>query len=50
MSYKLRCSSYIVKPLGVEEFTKLVQTLTDYWFTFVTLPPQFKRGITPRGA
>jgi two-component system, chemotaxis family, response regulator Rcp1 len=38
-SYKLRCSSYIVKPLNFETFVKVIQSLGDYWFTLVTLPP-----------
>jgi two-component system, chemotaxis family, response regulator Rcp1 len=38
-SYKLRCSSYLVKPINFEGFAKMVQSLTDYWFTLVTLPP-----------
>jgi two-component system response regulator len=38
-SYKLRCSSYLVKPINFEGFAKMVQSLGDYWFTLVTLPP-----------
>lgn len=38
MSYQLRCSSYIVKPIGFENFVKVIQSLTDYWFTVVVLP------------
>jgi CheY-like chemotaxis protein len=38
-SYKLRCSSYLVKPISFEEFAKMIQSLRDYWFTLVTLPP-----------
>jgi len=38
-SYKLRCSSYLVKPINFEGFAKMVQSLTHYWFTLVTLPP-----------
>jgi chemotaxis family two-component system response regulator Rcp1 len=37
-SYKLRCSSYLVKPINFEAFAKMIQTLGDYWFTLVTLP------------
>lgn len=44
MSYKLRCSSYIVKPLGIEEFSKLVRSLANYWFSLVVLPAHFKHG------
>ena len=36
--YKLRCSSYIVKPVDFDKFVRVVQTLGDYWFTAVVLP------------
>jgi chemotaxis family two-component system response regulator Rcp1 len=39
-SYKLRCNSYLVKPINFDEFAKMVQSLGDYWFTLVTLPPR----------
>jgi two-component system response regulator len=39
-SYKLRCSSYLVKPIKFESFAKMIQSLSDYWFTLVTLPPR----------
>jgi len=39
MSYKLRCSSYIVKPVDFESFSNAVQSLANYWFTLVVLPP-----------
>lgn len=38
-SYKLRCSSYLVKPINFEGFATMIQSLTNYWFTLVTLPP-----------
>jgi chemotaxis family two-component system response regulator Rcp1 len=37
--YKLRCSSYIAKPVDFEQFLRAVQSLADYWFTVVVLPP-----------
>lgn len=45
-SYKLRCSSYIVKPLDFESFSSSIQSLADYWFTLVVLPPR-ARGPEP---
>jgi two-component system response regulator len=36
--YKLRCSSYIVKPVDFEQFAKVVSQVTDYWFDLVVLP------------
>jgi two-component system response regulator len=38
-SYKLRCSSYLVKPINFDTFAKMIQSLGDYWFSLVTLPP-----------
>ncbi|HKP97283.1 MAG TPA: response regulator [Fibrobacteria bacterium] len=37
--YKLRCSSYITKPVDFEQFQKLVTQMGNYWFTLVVLPP-----------
>jgi CheY-like chemotaxis protein len=37
--YKLRCSSYIAKPVDFNQFLRVVQSLADYWFTVVMLPP-----------
>jgi two-component system, chemotaxis family, response regulator Rcp1 len=36
--YKMRCSSYIVKPVDFEQFLKVVRSIADYWFTVVVLP------------
>ena len=38
-SYRLRCSSYIVKPVDFGSFSKVVQSISDYWFVLVVLPP-----------
>jgi two-component system response regulator len=37
-AYKLRVSSYIVKPVDVEQFVDVVRDLGNYWFTVVVLP------------
>ena len=36
--YKLRCSSYIVKPVDFNQFQRIVSEIGDYWFTIVVLP------------
>lgn len=36
--YRLRCSSYICKPMGLESYTELVRRLTEYWLGVVLLP------------
>jgi chemotaxis family two-component system response regulator Rcp1 len=38
--YKLRCSSYIVKPVDLHQFVRVIQTFTDYWLTVVVLSPK----------
>ncbi|MBS0288612.1 MAG: response regulator [Proteobacteria bacterium] len=37
-SYDLHCNSYIIKPVGFEQFSKVIRSLSDYWFTLVVLP------------
>jgi len=36
--YKLRCSSYIIKPVDFEEFVRVIRAFADYWLTVVVLP------------
>jgi CheY-like chemotaxis protein len=36
--YKLRCSSYIIKPVDFEQFVRVIRLFTDYWLTLVVLP------------
>jgi CheY-like chemotaxis protein len=37
-SYDLGCSSYIQKPVDMDQFTEAVRQLGAYWFHVVTLP------------
>lgn len=39
-TYELRCSSYIVKPLDLEDFERAVRLICEYWFDLVALPPK----------
>jgi CheY-like chemotaxis protein len=36
--YKMRCNSYIVKPVDFDQFLRVVRTIGEYWFTVVVLP------------
>ena len=36
--YKLRCSSYIVKPVDFEQFHRAIRTITESWFEVVVFP------------
>lgn len=40
--YKLRCSSYIVKPVDFTQFLRVIHEFTNYWFSVVVLPKQGK--------
>jgi CheY-like chemotaxis protein len=36
--YKLRCSSYIIKPIDFDQFLNVTRSIAEYWFTIVVLP------------
>lgn len=36
--YKLRCSSYIVKPVDFDQFLHKIQVIAEYWFKVVVVP------------
>ena len=36
--YKLRCNSFITKPLDFENFVKVIAQMTGYWLTVVVMP------------
>ena len=38
-SYRLHANCYISKPIRFGEFVKVVQSIEEFWFTIVTLPP-----------
>lgn len=39
MTYKLHANSYIVKPINLEKFHKVVSAIESFWFEIVVLPP-----------
>lgn len=39
-AYKLRCSSYLVKPINFDAFAAMIQGFGAYWFGLATLPPR----------
>ncbi len=36
--YRLRCSSYIVKPVDFDQFLQVASLIGDYWLNLVVLP------------
>jgi CheY-like chemotaxis protein len=42
-SYNLYANCYVTKPVDLEQFAKVVQSIEDFWLTIVKLP----QGITP---
>jgi len=38
-SYELHANSYIAKPVDLDHFHRIVQTIGRYWFSIVSLPP-----------
>lgn len=39
-SYNVGVNSYITKPLGFEQFSNAIKSITDYWFQVANLPPR----------
>lgn len=39
-SYQLGANCYITKPVGLPEFTRVVEAIEDFWFSIVRLPPK----------
>lgn len=37
-TYDLYANSYIVKPISLDEFVRIVSAIEDFWFSVVTLP------------
>ena len=37
-SYRLHVNCYVTKPVDLEQFTKVVRSVEDFWFSIVRLP------------
>jgi len=44
VSYKLHANAYIVKPVDLAQFLKVVETVENFWLSVVKLPPNPPRG------
>lgn len=38
-AYQAHANCYITKPVDLDQFLKIVQTINEFWLTIVTLPP-----------
>ena len=38
-AYDLHANCYVVKPVGAEEFAKIVKAIPSFWLSVVALPP-----------
>jgi chemotaxis family two-component system response regulator Rcp1 len=38
-AYNLHANCYVTKPIGFQEFMKVIRTIEDFWLTVVRLPP-----------
>jgi CheY-like chemotaxis protein len=39
-SYNLHANCYVTKPVDLEQFITVVQSIEGFWFSIVTLPPE----------
>jgi two-component system, chemotaxis family, response regulator Rcp1 len=39
-SYSLHANCYVTKPLTLQHFVQVVQSIEDFWFSIVRLPPR----------
>lgn len=39
-SYEHHANSYVVKPVGFDDFIQAVHSIKHFWFSVVTLPPE----------
>jgi len=39
-AYNLHANSYVTKPMDLGQFFKVVQSIEEFWFTIVMLPPK----------
>ena len=44
-SYQFHANAYITKPVDFESFKKIVNQLTNFWFSLVVLPPAKKKAV-----
>jgi len=43
-TYNLHANCYITKPIDLAQFIRVVQSIQDFWFSIVVLPPNGKKN------
>jgi CheY-like chemotaxis protein len=43
-AYNLAANCYITKPVDLDQFTKVVQAIEEFWFSVVKLPPNVEHS------
>ncbi len=44
-AYDLHANCYVVKPVGFDNFLKAVQSIENFWFSVVVLPPEVRDSM-----
>ena len=39
-AYDLHANCYVTKPVDLDQFIRVVESIADFWFTIVKLPPE----------
>jgi len=39
-AYDLHANCYVTKPVDLDQFIRVVESIEDFWFTIVKLPPE----------
>lgn len=47
-SYGLGANCYVTKPLGLDQFIRVIRAIEDFWLTIVKLPPSARTGARPQ--
>lgn len=48
-AYRLHANSYLRKPVDLDEFIELADTVCTYWHRFVIQPPPARQSLAERG-
>jgi len=49
-AYNLHANCYVVKPIDFSNFVQVVHSISSFWFSVVTLPPQVNHDTEPHSS